>query len=186
MIESCRRKLRAVRAFAAAPSERTMPGMRTVAKLFLLFTCVTAVEVYLLLELAQLTSWWVTVATIFVPGLVGAWLARREGAKAWREVRRALALQREPTGAILDGVIVLVAAVLLITPGVLTDLTGLALLLPPVRRVTREYARARLSRAIDRRVAGGTLSVKDLVDYGATGGAGSYEVIDAEDIPKPS
>ena len=66
----------------------------------------------------------------------------------------------------------LVAAVLLITPGVLTDVTGLALLLPPVRRVVREYARKRLKKALDQRLATGSIHV------------GGYEVIDAEDIPK--
>ena len=146
--------------------------MKTVARLFLLMTVVTMVELFLLLKLGQLTSWWVTVAMIVVPGLLGAWLARREGARALGAIREAMSLQREPAGAILDGVIVLVAAVLLMTPGVLTDLTGLALLVPPVRLVVREYAKRRLRSALDRRIASGSVHV------------GGYEVIDADDIPK--
>jgi UPF0716 protein FxsA len=156
--------------------------MRTVAKLFLLFTIVSTVELYLLLKIGELTSWWVTVALIFGPGLVGAWLSKREGARAFREVRAALSLQREPTGAILDGAIVLVAAVLLISPGVLTDLTGLFLLVPPVRRVAREYLRSRVMRAVDRRLASGSFHIGDLGRF-ATGDP-AYEVIDADDIPK--
>jgi UPF0716 protein FxsA len=158
--------------------------MRTVAKLFFLFTVVTAIEVFLLLKLAEATSWWVTVATIFVPGLLGAWLAKREGARAFREVLAALSLQREPTGAIVDGAIVLVASVLLITPGVLTDLTGLMLLVPPVRRTAGAYARRRLTRAIDRRFSSGSVRVFGVGGFGGDGG-GDFEVIDAEDIPKP-
>ena len=146
--------------------------MKTVARLFLLMTIVTMVELFLLLKLGQVTSWWVSVAMVVVPGLVGAWLARREGARALGAIREAMSLQREPAGAILDGVLVLVAAVLLITPGVLTDLTGLALLLPPVRQVVREYAKRRLRSALDRRITSGSVHV------------GGYEVIDAEDIPK--
>jgi UPF0716 protein FxsA len=147
--------------------------VKTVARLFLLMTVVTMVELFLLMRLGQATSWWVSVAMIVIPGLLGAWLARREGAKAFGAIREAMSLQREPAGAILDGVIVLVAAVLLITPGVLTDVTGLALLLPPVRKVVREYARRRLHTALDRRI--GSASIR----------MGGYEVIDADDIPKP-
>ena len=146
--------------------------MKTVARLFLLMTVVTMVELFLLMRLGQATSWWVSVAMIVIPGMLGAWLLRREGAKAFGAIREAMSLQREPAGAILDGVIVLVSGVLLITPGVLTDVTGLALLLPPVRRVVREYARLRLTKAIDKRMSGGSIRM------------GGYEVIDAEDIPK--
>ena len=154
--------------------------MKIVARLFLLFTLVTVVEMFLLLKLAQYTNWWVTAATIILPGLVGAWLAKREGAKAIREVGAALSLQREPTGAILDGALVLVAAAFLITPGVLTDLTGLMLLIPPIRRVVRERIRGRLRRAIDRKIANGSFRV---MDFGSMTGR-DYDVIDAEDIPK--
>lgn len=157
--------------------------MRTVAKLFLLFTLVSTVELYLLLKIGEWTSWWVTVGLIFVPGIAGAWLAKREGARALREVQAALSLQREPTGAILDGVIVLVAGALLIAPGVLTDLTGIALLIPPVRRLAREYAKRRLRRYVDGRLGSGSIGIVDLGRY-AAGGARDYDVIDAEDIPK--
>ena len=92
-------------------------------------------------------------------------------------------LQREPTGAILDGAIVLVAAALLITPGVLSDLTGLALLIPPVRRRVRDYARARIRAAIDRRLASGSIRFSDFATF-AAGGDPGYEIIDAEDMPK--
>jgi UPF0716 protein FxsA len=158
--------------------------MKVVARLFALLTIVTVVELFLLLELAQLTSWWVTIATIFVPGLVGAWLLKREGTRAFRDVKAAMMLQREPTTAILDGVIVLVAAALLITPGVLSDLTGLALLIPPVRRRVREYVRKRIRAAVDQRLASGSISFVDLASY-AAGADPGYEIIDAEDIPKP-
>ena len=81
----------------------------------------------------------------------------------------------------LDGAIVLVAGTLLITPGVLTDLTGLMLLIPPVRRGVGEYARRRVRRAIDQRLASGSIRMGE---FGPFGGDGSFEVIDAEDIRK--
>ena len=154
--------------------------MKIVARLFLLITLVTVVELYLLLKLAEVTSWWVTAAMVLVPGLLGAWLAKREGTKALRGIREAMTLSREPTGAILDAVMVLLAGAFLITPGVLTDLAGLALLVPPVRHAAAGVVRRRVRGAIDRGFASGAINV---VDFGRHE-PGSYEVIDAEDIPR--
>ena len=161
--------------------------MKTVGKLFLLFTVVTTVELVLLLKLADATSWWVSVAMIVIPGLAGAWLLKREGAKAFRAVAEAMSLQREPTGAIIDGVLVLVASILLITPGVLTDLTGLALLIPAVRAVARETIRRRVRAAVDQRLSEGRIRVATFDGFtgGPFGAANHADVIDAEDIPKP-
>ena len=161
--------------------------MKTIGKLFLLFTLVTTVELFLLLELAQLTSWWVSAAMIVLPGLAGAWLLKREGTKAFRAVVEAMSLQREPTTVILDGLLILVASVLLITPGVLTDLTGLALLIPAVRGVAREAIRRRVRTAIDQRLSEGRIQMATFDGYngGPFGAARHADVIDAEDIPKP-
>lgn len=161
--------------------------MKTIGKIFLLFTIVTTVELFLLLELARYTSWWVSVATIVVPGIVGAWLLKREGAKALRAVTEAVSLQREPAEAILDGLLVLVASVLLITPGVLSDLTGLALLVPAIRAVARDLIRRRVRLMIDSRLSQGSFHVSTFNGFGGApfGGRHGGEVIDAEDIPKP-
>jgi UPF0716 protein FxsA len=131
--------------------------MKLLGKLFLLFTVVTIIEVYLLVLLTHYTNIWVTIAFIVVPGILGAFLARREGRKAFAQLRAALRLEQEPTGAVLDGAVLLVAAAFLITPGVLTDITGLLLMLPPVRRPIREYARRRIHRAIENRLSSGLM-----------------------------
>jgi len=161
--------------------------VKIIARLFLAFTVISIVELYLLLQVARITNWWVTIALVILPGIGGAWLARREGTRAIGEIGRAIQLQREPAGAIMDGVIVLVASALLIAPGVLTDLTGLALLIPPVRVAVGGWARKRIRRMIDDRLASGSLAVHTGGSSVFDGfGAGSdYEVIDAEDIPKP-
>lgn len=160
--------------------------MKTLGKLFLLFTVVTVVELYLLLKLAEFTNWWVTIATIILPGLLGAWLAKREGTKALRKIREALSLTREPTGALIDAAIVLVAGAFLITPGVLTDLTGLALLLPPVRKPVRAYIQRRIRNAIDRKIASGRLQFfsRGMGGFGSDPDEepGRFDVIDANDI----
>jgi UPF0716 protein FxsA len=152
--------------------------VKTVTKLFLLFTVLTTVELVLLFKVAEWTSWWVTVGMVFIPGLVGAWLAKREGGRALRAIRDAIALGREPASAILDGAIVLVAATLLLTPGVLTDVAGVLLLIPTIRRPVRELVSHRLRASIERRVASAQVTYfSSRVD-----GDSRYEVIDADDI----
>jgi UPF0716 protein FxsA len=159
--------------------------MRTLAKLFTLFTLVTVIELFLLVELAELTSWWVTIATVIVPGLLGAWLAKREGSRAIRQVREALTLQQEPSRAIIDGAIVLVASVFLLTPGVLTDVAGLLLLVPPIRARVRSYVAARVGAAIRNRIESGSIQFAGASRARSPFDDGSFEVIDADEIPKP-
>lgn len=154
--------------------------MRVLGKLFLLFTVVSAVELYLLFKLAQITSWWVAVAMVLVPGMLGAWLAKREGAKAFRAIVAALTAGREPATAFLDGAIVLVASAFLVTPGTLTDIVGLLLLIPAVRARVRGVVGHRIRRAIEQRVASGEIHV-----FSPRGFGDSYEVIDADDIHPP-
>jgi UPF0716 protein FxsA len=159
--------------------------MRTLGKLFFLFTVISVIELYLLFELAQMTSWAVTIATVLVPGIAGAWLARREGAKALRSIREALLLGQEPTDAIMNGAAVLVASTLLIAPGVLTDVAGLCLLLPGVRRPVLGFARRRIREAVDRRLRSGNVVVFGGAPYVPRYDEGPHEIIDAEDIPRP-
>lgn len=66
--------------------------------------------------------------------VLGGWLVRREGARAWRELRAATAAGRSPESQLLDGALVLTGGALMLVPGFVTDLLGLALLVPPVRR----------------------------------------------------
>jgi UPF0716 protein FxsA len=113
-------------------------------RLFLLFTLVPFAELVLLIWIGEHTSWLVTLAMIILPGMLGAALARHQGLRCWRAVQEQIARGELPTASLLDGVMILVAAVLLITPGLLTDLTGLMLLVPPVRRFMQESIARRL------------------------------------------
>jgi UPF0716 protein FxsA len=156
--------------------------MRTVGKIFLILTIVSAVELYLLIKLAGWTSWSVTIATVLVPGLLGSWLLKREGSRVLRQIGQAFGGGQEPSAVIVDGVLIVLAGAFLITPGVLTDVVALALLVPPVRARIRGLAGAKLRSMIERRMADGSLFV---ARPGASPFAGGpYEVIDAEDIPK--
>lgn len=136
--------------------------MKLLGKLFLLFTIITAVETYLLVLLTQYTNIWATIAMIIVPGMLGAYLAKREGRQAISRIKAALRLEQEPTTAVLDGALLLVAAAFLITPGVLSDLTGLLLMIPAVRRPIREYIKNRVKQMVESQISGGAMKVFSL------------------------
>lgn len=118
-------------------------------RLLLLLTVVPFVELMILLRLAEWLHWDGTIALVIATGMLGAWLARREGIKAITRIQADLAAGVVPAGAVVDGLLILVAGVVLVTPGVLTDLCGFGLLIPPVRRlVARRLAKAFTNRIV--------------------------------------
>lgn len=102
-------------------------------RLALLFVVIPLLELYLLIQLGQWVGLGPTLALVIATGLGGAFLARREGWRAFRRFGAAAARGEVPTDAALDGLAVLVGGAFLLTPGVLTDVVGFGLLLPPVR-----------------------------------------------------
>lgn len=115
-----------------------------------LFVLLPIVELALLLRVGQWIGLWPTVALVAVTGLLGAVLARREGLRALTAVQLEVARGRVPARPLMDGAAVLVGGAFLLTPGVLTDVIGFALLLPPVRSLFYAWAKRRLARAISR------------------------------------
>ena len=103
-------------------------------RLLFLFISVPLVELVLLMQLANYTSLPFTIALVIVTGILGAGLARRQGWQTYRRIRQELTAGQMPTNSLVDAAMILVAGALLLTPGVLTDLFGLSLLLPLCRR----------------------------------------------------
>lgn len=160
-------------------------------RLFLLFTLVPLVEIYLLVQLGGLMGVWPTIALVAVTGFIGASLARREGRRALASYQESLAKGQLPEEGIVSGLLILAGGVMLITPGVLTDVFGLAMMIPPVRRSVAELVKARLQKQI----GAGNIQVMHLGGGGVPGfgggvgfGGGGFrgaepgegEVIDAE------
>ena len=108
-----------------------------IVKLLLLFITIPFLELALLLYLADHTSWWFTLAMVIIPGILGTWLARSQGWLTWQRIQAELRAGQLPTAALLDAALIFIAGALLITPGLLTDLCGLLLLIPPARRFVR-------------------------------------------------
>jgi UPF0716 protein FxsA len=117
-------------------------------RLIALFVVLPAVELALLVELGTRIGTGATLLLIMLTGLVGAGLARRQGLGVLRELQSETAEGRLPAGSLVDGVIILVAGALLVTPGVLTDVFGFACLVPAFRRWARRVALRRIERAV--------------------------------------
>lgn len=116
--------------------------------LVLAFVAVPIIELAVLIKVGAAIGVLDTIALLVVLSLLGGWLVRREGLTVLRRVQGSLSAGRMPGTELLDGLLVLVAGALLLTPGLVTDALGLVLLLPPVRAlvrglVTRRY-RARV------------------------------------------
>ncbi len=105
--------------------------------LFVAFILVPIAELWVLIQVGQVLGVLPTLVLLVVDSLIGAWLLRREGARAWRAFRAALSERRVPAREVADGALVLFGGALLLTPGFLTDALGLLCILPPTRAVLR-------------------------------------------------
>jgi UPF0716 protein FxsA len=117
-------------------------------RLFLLFTLVPLVELYALIRLGSLIGAGPTILLVLGTGAAGAWLARREGFRSWSAVQSELAAGRLPAEELLHALVVVIAGVLLVTPGVFTDAFGLLMLIRPVRAAMIRKVRSRIDRSI--------------------------------------
>ncbi|MCB9639614.1 MAG: FxsA family protein [Myxococcales bacterium] len=113
-------------------------------RLALLFITVTSMELYILIQISTQFNLGVTIALILSTGFLGAALARRQGFAVLSSIQESLQRGEMPTRELLDGVCILLAGALLVTPGFLTDLFGFALLTPPIRSLMLRSIRKRM------------------------------------------
>lgn len=108
-------------------------------KLFLLFTIIPVVELALLIKLGSAIGVAPTIAIVVITGITGAWLARTQGFGLLASIRRKMNQGEFPADEMIEGLMVLAAGLVLITPGLMTDITGFLLLLPATRKVARRH-----------------------------------------------
>jgi UPF0716 protein FxsA len=154
--------------------------MSQLGRLALLFVTVPILELVLLIQLGRVVGLWPTLALVLLTGVTGAALARVEGMRVVFQFQRELASGRIPGQAMLDGVSVLIGGAFLLTPGILTDLAGFALLLPPTRRWIQRRVRRRLEKA----VTAGTIQVVTMGPGGLGRWAGPGPAAEGEGEPK--
>ena len=117
-------------------------------RLFLLFIVLPAAELALLIEIGRHFGTVATLALIVVTGALGAGMARHQGLRVLEQVQRELAAGRLPAGPMLDGLLILLAAAVLVTPGVITDAFGFLCLTPGFRSLVKREMLRRLEGAV--------------------------------------
>ena len=139
-------------------------------RLLILFTVVPLVEVAILVRIAEALNWGLTIGLVLFTGILGAWLARREGIKALSRIQAELNQGGIPTDAMLDGALIVVAGLVLVTPGVLTDLCGFSLLVPSFRGWVKRRLKAMFQARVLRVDPGGPASFVDVDAIGRDAG----------------
>lgn len=107
-------------------------------KLFLAFTLIPVFEIYLLIEAGDAIGSLNTIGLVILSGIVGAWLARVQGLTTMRKIQTSLNNGIMPKDAIIDGLMIFIAGVVLLTPGFITDFAGLILLFPLTREIIKK------------------------------------------------
>jgi UPF0716 protein FxsA len=118
--------------------------------LVLLFILVPIAELAVIIQVGEAIGVWWTIAILIADSILGSVLLRTQGRAAWRRFTESLRSGRVPAREVLDGGLVLFGGVLLLTPGFISDVLGILLLLPP----TRALARHLLARRFERRLTG--------------------------------
>ncbi len=113
-------------------------------KLFLAFTLIPVVEIYLLIKIGGHIGALNTVVLVVATGFAGAYLARMQGMQTMFRVRSSLQQGVMPTEDLLDAVLIFAAGIVLLTPGFITDISGLLLLIPETRLLFKRYLKKRL------------------------------------------
>ncbi|MCU1352441.1 MAG: FxsA cytoplasmic rane protein [Acidimicrobiales bacterium] len=103
----------------------------------LLILVVPIAELYVIIQVAHVIGGWQTIAVLIIESFVAAWLLKRQGRGALIKISRAVEEGRVPGKELIDGFLVVMATVLMMTPGFLTDIVGFFLLIPPTRALVR-------------------------------------------------
>ena len=117
-------------------------------KLFLAFTLIPVIELYLLIKLGATVGPFNTLLLVILTGAAGAYLAKLQGLEAMLRVKTRLQQGETPAEEMLDALIIFIAGIVLLTPGLLTDISGLLLLLPATRRKFKIWLRQKFDQWI--------------------------------------
>ncbi len=109
------------------------------ARLLFLFIAVPIIEIMLLIKLGEEIGFWPTIFLQVATGILGAGLARLQGFLVWNRITRELQSGRIPTGEMVDGLLIFAAGVVLLAPGLLTDLAGFFILIPMTRNIFKTW-----------------------------------------------
>ena len=120
-------------------------------KLVTLFILVPLIELALLLRVGVMIGPAMTLCLVIVTGVVGASLAKHQGWKTWNQIQQSLNAGRMPTEELIDGALILSGGILLLTPGIMTDVLGISLLAPGSRSFHKQWLKRWFGRRMKRK-----------------------------------
>ena len=145
------------------------------------FVAVPLAEIFVLIQVGQVIGAWWTIALLVADSILGSWLIRREGRRAWQALTTALDSGRMPARELADGALILVGGTLMLTPGFVSDALGLLLILP----FTRPVARRLLTRLVAARLVSGAQAGRQphrrRTEPGTPGSVVRGEVVEEDD-----
>jgi UPF0716 protein FxsA len=113
--------------------------------LFVLFVAVPMIEIGLFIQVGGLIGLWPTLGLVLISAILGSWLVRSQGARELANLQASFSQLRDPTEPLANGAMILIAGVLLLTPGFFTDALGILLLVPPIRRAVFKFVKSRVT-----------------------------------------
>ena len=119
-----------------------------IPRLLILFILIPLVELFLLVAVASRIQLPATILLVVLTGAWGWYLAKSQGLSILAKIQSEMSVGRVPTAELVDGLLVLIGGIVLLTPGLLTDLVGFALMVPGIRAILRERVKARFASQI--------------------------------------
>ena len=159
------------------------------SRLILLFVLVPLTDLFLLMVLSAYIGWPTSVGIVIASGILGAFLARQSGLAVSRKIQQRMAQGQFSAELLTDGAMILFAAGLLLTPGFLTDLFGLSLLIPGCRRFYQRQLAKRFQESVQVHVwpgPGSSPNDPGVVDGEVVSGSGAPGSEDGTDSPRPT
>ena len=114
-------------------------------QLLLLFIGVPLIEVLILIKLGSLFGFWPTIFLVIGTGFLGAYLAKLHGISVWRKIQEDLNKGVMPADKLIDGLLILIGGIVLLTPGLLTDVLGFMLLIPVTRVIFKKFVKSKFN-----------------------------------------
>lgn len=118
-------------------------------KLLLIFTLIPLTELVILIKLGNIVGLIPTLLIVIATGILGAWLTRQQGLSTLNKIRMQLSLGKVPAENLINGVLILVGGIVLLTPGLLTDTFGFLLLIPQTREQFKRILKKKLKQKVN-------------------------------------
>ena len=144
-------------------------GRRWAVLLFIAFVVMPILEIVVLIQVGQVIGPWWTILLLVLDSILGAWLIKREGRRAWQALKERFGSGRMPHNELADGALIVLGGAFMLSPGFVTDALGILLILPVTRplfrRLLTSYAVGRVTRANrPGPSAGGTVVRGEVID----------------------